>query len=136
VLLVFFSPTCGSCALLPEAMRELAASSDVDFDALAVVSLPRGDIPAYAKEKGLENVLVAARDDFPEDILPKGAVPMGLSMSTDGVIAARGQPRNATHLREMAYAAQHVAQIATTHSRRKHEWGESAPYWDTSQVQR
>jgi hypothetical protein len=59
-----------------------------------------------------------------------------MSISTDGVIAARGSPRNATHLREMAYAAQHIAQIATTHSRRKHEWGESAPYWDAAQVEK
>jgi len=135
-LLVFYSPMCGSCEQLPFALKEMSESADRDFDVLAVVSVARDKLAEYAQQTGLQNIPMTAREDFPEDILPNGGVPMGVSISPDGTIAARGQPKNGTHLREMAYAAQHVAEIATNHSRRRHEWGESAPYWDSSQAQR
>lgn len=131
-VVVFYSPTCGSCELLPEALREFSVDARRDFDVLAVVSLDRAAIGRYAQEQGLGSVPMAARGDFPEDILPKGGVPLALAISADGTVAARGQPKTATHLREMALAAGQMADVATHHSRRRHEWGESAPYWNAA----
>jgi hypothetical protein len=128
-VVVFFSPTCGSCALLPEALRELSVDAERGVDLLAVVSLDRSAVGRYAQEQGLGSVPMTSRGDFPEDILPKGGVPLALAISADGTVAARGQPKTAAHLREMALAAAQIADIATHHSRRRHEWGESAPYW-------
>jgi thiol-disulfide isomerase/thioredoxin len=133
-LIVFFSPMCGSCEQLPGALRQLAKEADREFDLLAVVSLNRTATAGYAREQGLGKLAVASREDFPEDILPQGGVPMALGVTSDGTIAARGQPKNERHLREMGQAAAHMADVATTHSRRRHEWGESAPYWDAAQV--
>lgn len=131
-VVVFYSPTCGSCELLPEALRELSVDPHREFDVLAVVSLERATIGAYAQEQGLGGVPMAARGDFPEDILPKGGVPLALAISADGTVAARGQPKTASHLREMAFAAGQMADVGTHHSRRRHEWGESAPYWNAA----
>ena len=74
----------------------------------------------------------AVRDDFPEEYIPKIGVPSALALTADGVVAAKGRPKNLEHLREMVAAAQHMADLATSISVRQHEWGESAPYWETS----
>ncbi|HZQ47595.1 MAG TPA: hypothetical protein VFC07_11315, partial [Verrucomicrobiae bacterium] len=68
-------------------------------------------------------------EDFPDHLRPPGT-PFAVTISADGKIAARGKPKYILHLLEMADAAQHMTGIA----RRKHEWGESVPYWEPGQT--
>jgi methylamine dehydrogenase accessory protein MauD len=134
-MVVFFSPSCGACADLPGAIAALVRDrTGDDFDVLAVISGDRASAAKFAAEKGLRGVLpVAAGDDFPEHVIPRHGVPFAIALNPDGVIAARGKPKNLAHLREMTHAARHMAELATTHAARDHEWGQSAPYWEARQ---
>ena len=132
--IVFFSPTCGACQLLPEAIRDFVKKHSLpEFAFLAVLDIERSAVGNYLAEKSLNSVPVAILEDFPEHLKPQG-VPFAITITADGKIAARGKPKNLTHLLEMAHAARHMADTAPSHSRRKHEWGESAPYWAPGQV--
>jgi methylamine dehydrogenase accessory protein MauD len=133
-LIVFFSPTCGACEALPDAIARLGRDVNGSFDLLAVISGDRLDAGRFAAEKSLSHVAVAASQDFPEQYIPRAGVPFAVALSNEGKIAARGKPKSLEHLREMAHAARHMAELVTTHSSREHEWGESAPYWEKGQV--
>ena len=134
-LIVFFSPSCGACEGLPPAMAKLGRELGRDeLDLLAVISTDRPGAARLAREKGLGHVDVAAKEDFPEHYIPRHGVPFAIALSGDGIIAARGKPKNLEHLREMAHAARHMAELATAHSSRDHEWGQSAPYWEKTQA--
>jgi hypothetical protein len=128
-LVVFYSPSCSACQLLPGALRDLAAEG-ANVDLLIVPSVDRGELSSYLRAEGLGAVPAAARDDFPEEYVPRNGVPSAFALTADGVVAAKGRPKTLEHLREMVAAAQHMADLATTVSTRQHEWGESAPYWE------
>jgi methylamine dehydrogenase accessory protein MauD len=135
-LVVFFSPSCGACEALPEAITTVAnevANGETPLDMLAVVSSDRAAAARFAVEKRMNGVPVAASEDFPEHYVPRNGVPYAVALTPDGVVAARGKPKSLAHLREMAHAARHMAELATSHAVRDHEWGQSAPYWDASQ---
>jgi methylamine dehydrogenase accessory protein MauD len=133
-LIVFFSPSCGACEALPDALGKLRR--DVphdDLDILAVLSSDRAGTAKFVAERSLEHVTFAANEDFPEHYIPRHGVPFAIALAADGIVAARGKPKTLEHLREMAQAAQRMAELATTVSMREHEWGQSAPYWDAVQ---
>lgn len=135
-LVVFFSPSCGACEALPQAVTQLVGESkdgDAAIDLLAVLSSDRGAAAKFATDKGMTGVPLAASEDFPEHYIPRNGVPYAVALTPDGIVAARGKPKNLQHLREMAHAARNMAQLATTHSTRDHEWGQSAPYWEAGQ---
>ena len=136
-LVVFFSPSCGACEMLPGAIAKLGGEMngrDGGLDLLAVISTDRASAARFAAEKSLDHVAVAASEDFPEHYIPRHGVPFAIALNSDGVIAARGKPKTLEHLREMAHAARHMAELATTHAARDHEWGQSAPYWEAGQT--
>jgi DNA-binding transcriptional LysR family regulator len=134
-LVVFFSPSCGACEALPEAIARLRRDyPSEDLDLLAVLSTDRAEAAKFVAARALEHVDVAASADFPEHDIPRHGVPFAIALTPDGVIAARGKPKTLEHLREMAHAAGHMAELATTHSFRDHDWGQSAPYWDAVQA--
>lgn len=128
-LVVFFSPHCSACTLLPGALRDLA-SEGVNVDVLVLPSVEREALADYLRAENLDAITAAARDDFPEEYIPKIGVPAALAITADGVVAAKGRPKTLEHLHEMIAAAQHMADLATSTSTRQHEWGESAPYWE------
>jgi thiol-disulfide isomerase/thioredoxin len=130
-LVVFFSPTCGACQDLPPALAALAATTP-DLDLLLVPSVDRDQLPTYLQSAGLSHLPAAAASDFPEEHRPRMGVPAALALTSDGTVAAKGRPKTLEHLRQMAAAAQHMADLATTISTRQHDWGESAPYWETT----
>ena len=133
-LIVFFSPSCGACEALPAAVAQLATESGGDgLDLLAVLSTDRAAAARFAAEKSMNDVAVAASEDFPEHYIPRHGVPFAIAIAADGTVAARGKPKTLEHLREMAHAARHMAELATTHSARDHEWGQSVPYWEAGQ---
>jgi len=129
-LIVFFSLKCGACEQLPEAIRGLMGNlPSPDFQLLAVLKrATHEEAIAFIREKSLESVPVALDQNFPPHLNPGGA-PFAAAVAQGGKVAARGRPKTLQHLREMAHAAQHFAHMAPDHSRRSHEWGESAPYW-------
>jgi methylamine dehydrogenase accessory protein MauD len=130
-LIVFFSPSCGACEALPDAIGNLRR--DVphdDLDVLAVLSSDRVGTAKFVAERSLDHVAFAASADFPEHYIPRHGVPFAIALAADGIVAARGKPKTLEHLREMVNAAQRMAELATTVSMRDHEWGQSAPYWD------
>ncbi len=130
-LVVLFSPTCGACQELPAAVRafrENHAPSDMDF--LVVIAAERAGAQRYLVEQSFGSIPVALRQDFPQSYFAGRSVPFAFGLTADGIVAAQGKPRNLRHLNEMAQACRHMADIATNHSVRKHEWGDSAPYWD------
>ncbi len=130
-LLVFFSPTCSACQGLPSAIRALVQSHPPsELDVLVVLSLERAAAQNYLAGQSFGSIAVALQEDFPQHYITKRGVPFALGLTMDGIVAARGKPKNLDHLSEMAQAAQRMADVATNHSLRKHEWGESAPYWD------
>lgn len=134
LLIVFFSPKCSACEQLPEALRQLVLPSE-EFKILAV--LKRADRKAaqeFVSKQSLQSIPIALEEDFPPDLNPGGA-PFAAALTRGGIVAARGKPKNLVHLQEMATAAQNFAHMAPDHSRRKHEWGESAPYWSPEQAQ-
>jgi len=132
-LIVFFSPSCGACEALPHALGQLRRGvPGDDLDLLAVLSTDRAAAARFVTERALGHVQFAASEDFPEHYIPRRGVPFAIALGADGVVAARGKPKTLEHLREMAHAAQHMADLATTHSFRDHEWGQSAPYWDNT----
>jgi methylamine dehydrogenase accessory protein MauD len=133
-LVVFFSPSCGACEALPGAVATLVHDADAsELDLLAVISADRESVTRFVAEKSLQHVAVAASEDFPEHYIPRHGVPFAIALTAEGIVAARGKPKTLDHLREMVQAARHMAELATTHSARDHEWGESAPYWEKGQ---
>jgi methylamine dehydrogenase accessory protein MauD len=134
-LIVFFSPSCGACEALPDAIATLRR--DVphdDLDILAVLSSDRAGAATFVAERSLQHVTFAANVDFPEHYIPRHGVPFAIALAADGIVAARGKPKTLEHLREMADAARHMAELATTHSTREHEWGQSTAYWDAAKA--
>ncbi len=129
-LVLFFSPTCGACEGLPSAVKEFRAKMD-GVNLLVVLPLDHQEAKKFVAEKGLKSVAVAAQEDFPEHFVPKHGVPFAFSIAIGGKVAARGRPKEIDHLVEMAEAAVSMADMTPSHSRRKHEWGESAVYWET-----
>ena len=97
---------------------------------LVVLSLERAAAQKYLASQSFGSIAIALQEDFPAAYITKRGVPFALGLTMDGIVAARGKPKNLDHLSEMAQAAKRMADVATTHSLRKHEWGESAPYWD------
>jgi methylamine dehydrogenase accessory protein MauD len=133
-LIVFFSPSCGACEALPDAIGKLRREvPHDDLDVLAVLSSDRAGTAKFVAERSLEHVTFAANEDFPEHYIPRHGVPFAIALAADGIVAARGKPKTLEHLQEMAQAAQRMAELATTVSTRDHEWGQSAPYWDALQ---
>jgi hypothetical protein len=128
-LIVFFSPKSGACEQLPEAIKDFVKNnSPVELAFLAVLDLDHSAAKKYITEKLLESVPIAVLQDVPKPLRP-GEVPFAIAIAADGRIAARGKPKTLVHLTEMAVAARHMAGMCPDHSRRTHEWGESAPYW-------
>jgi thiol-disulfide isomerase/thioredoxin len=128
-VLVFFAPKCGACETVPAALQEFVRKFSRDeVSLLAVIDVERAAAGKFIAEKSLQNVPVAVLEDFPEHLKP-GGVPFGVAIATDGRVAARGKPKTLTHLAEMVETARNMVEMASPHSRRKHEWGESAPYW-------
>lgn len=134
LLVTFFSPSCGACEALPPAIKQLVAEQG-DVEVLAVISIEADAVAAYIAKHELQAVNVMRKDDFPEQYFPRHGVPFAVGITTDGVVAARGGPKNLSHLREMAYAAEHMAELATTTSVREHEWGQSVPYWQLQRTE-
>jgi DNA-binding transcriptional LysR family regulator len=133
-LIVFFSPSCGACEALPDAIGKLRRDyPHDDLDIVAVLSSDRAGAAKFVADRSLEHVTFASNEDFPEHYIPRHGVPFAIALASDGIIAARGKPKSLEHLREMAQAAQHMAELATTVSMRDHEWGQSVPYWDAVQ---
>ena len=133
-LIVFFSPSCGACAGLPEAVREFRKKQPVDMKLLIVLKqIDRRAVINYISEQSLGEFNVTTEHDFPKELDPGGA-PFGVSIASGGKIAAHGKPKILLHLLEMSHAAMHFAHMAMDHSRRQHEWGESAPFWDPHQI--
>jgi hypothetical protein len=130
-LIVFFAPKCSACEHLPGAIKDFVKKhSPEEFALLVVIDIERAAAAKYIAEKSLQSVPIAVLEDFPEHLKPEG-VPFAVTITTEGKIAARGKPKNLSHLTEMAELTQNVVEMASPHSRRKHEWGESAPYWSS-----
>jgi hypothetical protein len=130
-LLVFFSPEHGASQMVPAALHELAGEG-ANIDLLIVPSVPRDRMVEYLRDHGLEGIHATAPEDFPEEYLPNDTLPFAIALTSEGVVAAKGHPRTLGHLREMVAAAQHFADVAARSVVRRHEWGESAPYWEIS----
>lgn len=134
-LIVFFSPTCGACEQLPEAIRAFTGNRPASPVRLLAV-LKRVDFKTameFIEEQELTSASFALEEDFPPSLNP-GAAPFAAAVTEGGVVAARGKPKILKHLVEMAYAAQHMAHGVPDHSRQPHDWGESAPYWSPEQL--
>lgn len=134
-LIVFFSPKCGACEQIPEALREFSKNlPSPDFKVLAILKrTDRRSAKEFISEKSLESISIGLEDDFPQELNPGGA-PYAASMAHGGKVVARGKPKTLVHFREMAQAATAFAEMAPDHSRRQHEWGESAPYFSAEQL--
>lgn len=134
-LIVFFSPKCGACEQIPPALRDFIQNLPApDFRVLAVLKrADKNTAQEFIHEQGLGKIPVALEDDFPQDLNPGGA-PYAASLARGGKVAARGKPKTLIHLQEMAQAAVAFADMAPDHSRRQHEWGESAPYFSPEQL--
>lgn len=128
--ILFFSPTCGACEGLPAAVLEFVKMRSQQIDLLVVLPLDRIAAQKFVAEKSLQTLRVAAQEDFPEHFVPQHGVPFAFSVAVSGLVAARGRPKELSHLIEMADAAIHMADMTPNHSRRKHQWGDSAMYWD------
>jgi hypothetical protein len=129
-LIVFFSASCISCAEMPDAIREFSKHiPSSEFYLLAVIRIERNAVKRYIDERSLGQVNIAIESDVPDE-LKIGRSPFAVAVTSTGQIAANGKPKQLTHLLEMAQAARAMAELTPSHSRRKHEWGESAPYWD------
>ncbi len=132
-LVLFFSSTCGACEALPEAVLHFLKSHSSQIDLLVVLSIDdREAARKFIAEKNISSARVALQQDFPEHFVPRHGVPFAFSIAISGLIAARGRPKEYSHLFEMAEAAIHMADMTPDHSRRKHDWGESAVYWQTA----
>ncbi|HZQ47593.1 MAG TPA: hypothetical protein VFC07_11305 [Verrucomicrobiae bacterium] len=132
-LIVFFSPKSIACGHLLAAIPEFVKSHPPsEFALLGVLDIGRSAAEKYVAEKGLGSIAIAILEDVPESLRP-GEAPFAIAITAAGIIAARGKPKNLSHLAEMAVAARHMADMCPSHSRRAHEWGESAPYWTPAQ---
>lgn len=134
-LIVFFSPNCGTCEQLPGAILDFVKKHPAPgFELLAVLKrTDRAGAVDFIRQKSLQAVPVALDTDFPEELNPGGA-PFAAAMTNGGKVAARGKPKTLGHLLEMAQAALTMDTFVPGHSRRQHEWGESAPYWTADQI--
>ena len=132
-MVVFFSPECSACALLPEALRDFTSKiSRTEMNLLVVIRIDRSAALKYIEGQGLAGVAIAVEEDIPLQLKP-GRAPFGVSFTNSGLVAARGKPKALTHLLQMAQAAQTMDEAAPTNSLRTHEWGESAPYWELNE---
>ncbi|MDB6123857.1 MAG: redoxin protein [Pedosphaera sp.] len=132
-MVVFFSPECSACALLPEALRDFTSKvSRTEVNLLVVIRVGRPAAQKYIEGQGLAGVAIAVEEDIPEQLKP-GRAPFGVSFTNSGLVAARGKPKALAHLLQMAQAAQTMDEAAPSHSIRTHEWGESAPYWELNE---
>ena len=130
-LIVFFSPSCDACEALPGAIEAFASNGmATELDLLGVISASPDDARRFVQEKSIRSANIATADDFPEHFIPRQGVPYAVAITAGGAVAAVGKPKTLTHLREMALAATKTMDLATTHSVRSHEWGDSAPYWE------
>ena len=134
-LIIFFAPRCTACEELPPAIREFVIKHPAsEFSLLAVLKrTDRAGALEFIREQSFGSLPVALDTEFPSDLNPGGA-PFAASIASGGKVAARGKPKNLAHLLEMAQAAQTMDPGVPSHSRRKHEWGESAPYWSPEQM--
>jgi hypothetical protein len=134
-LIVFFSPTCGACAELPAAVLEFVKKHPApEFKLLAVLKqIEPTAVQKYISERSLDTFPIAMDDDFPKELNPGGA-PFGAAIAKGGRVAAQGKPKVLLHLLEMARAAENIIHNVPDHSRRSHEWGDSAPYWMPEQI--
>jgi hypothetical protein len=134
-LIVFFAPRCEACAEMPAAIKALAQKYSASQLSLLAV-LKRSDREGaiqFIREHSFADIPVALDSDFPEGLNPGGA-PFAAALASGGKVAARGKPKTLGHLLEMAQAAQSMDPSVPSHSRRKHDWGESAPYWNPEQI--
>lgn len=133
-LAVFFSPGCGGCAGVDEALRTVANSHANDDTAfLLVLPMEREGAMKYLQKNPFPNVAVALHEDFPDYYAPRGT-PFALALTPDSIVAARGKGRTAEHLMQMLHAANNAARPRTERGgRRSHEWGEAIPYWNAEQ---
>jgi hypothetical protein len=134
-LIVFFAPRCDACKELPAAIRHIASRhSSEELAVLAVLKrTDRANAEEFIREQFFSGVPIALDQDFPEELNPGGA-PFAAAIAGGGVVAAHGKPKSLTHLMEMVQAAKTMDPAVPSHSRRKHEWGESAPYWVPEQM--
>jgi thiol-disulfide isomerase/thioredoxin len=134
-LIVFFAPNCDACQHLPGALLELARKhAPAELKLLAVLKrTDRAHAKEFIREKGFKDIPLALDTEFPEDLNPGGA-PYAAAIANGGTVAAHGKPKSLEHLLEMAQAAKMMDPAVPSHSRRKHEWGESAPYWVPEQM--
>jgi len=134
-LILFLAPNCGACEQLPDAIKALAQKLPApDFLLLAV--LKRSDAALaeeFVAKHALADLPVALDSVFPEQLNPGGA-PFADAIAAGGADAARGKHKTLEHLLEMAQAARTMDTGVPSHSRRKHDWGESAPYWSPTQL--
>jgi hypothetical protein len=129
-LIINFSPSCAACADMPNAIREFTKHvSPKELHLLVVLRIERDAAKKYVVERGLAGLSIALEEDIPQQIKTSWS-PFAVSATAGGLVAASGKPKTLAHLLEMAQAARAMAESAPTHSRRKHEWGESAPYWN------
>ena len=134
-LILFFAPRCVACEELPGAIREFVIKHPAtEFSFLAVLKrTDRAGALEFVREKSFGSLSVALDTEFPPELNPGGA-PFAAALASGGKVAARGKPKNLSHLLEMAQAARTMDPAVPSHSRRKHEWGESAPYWAPEQI--
>jgi len=134
-LIVFFAPRCEACAELPGAIKALAQKfAPSNLAVLAVLKrTDQAGALEFIRENSFGDIPLALDTDFPEGLNPGGA-PFAAALAGGGVVAARGKPKTLAHLLEMAQAAQTMDPSVPSHSRRKHDWGESAPYWNPEQI--
>ncbi|MEP6662341.1 MAG: hypothetical protein ABJC04_01640 [Verrucomicrobiota bacterium] len=133
-LIIFFSPKCGACEQLPEALRGfLKKIPSPETRILAVLKrIDRKSAEEFINEQSLHGLPIVLEEDFPAELNP-AAAPYAAAIARNGTVAARGKPKILKQILEMAHAAQHMAHMVPDHSRRTHDWGESAPYWDAEQ---
>src|ERR1700722_7160241 len=129
-LIVTYSPSCAACADLPDAVREFHRHIPADeFNLLVILKTERAAAQRYIEERGLGSLPIAVEGEVPEKLRVNRS-PFAIGIMPGGAVAASGRPKNLTHLLEMAQGARAMAELTPSHSRRKHEWGESAPYWN------
>ncbi len=134
-LVVFFSTSCSACEALPGALAQMSGNGVAsEIDLVGVIAAGRDEAIKFVADKSLQGVQVAISGDFPEHYIPRQGVPYAVAITSAGLIAAVGKPKTLTHLREMVQAATKTADLATTHSIRSHDWGDSVPYWSAEQV--
>ena len=133
-LAIFFSPGCGGCSGVDEAIRTVARiQEDQPTSILLVLPLEQDTAFKYVEKHPFPGVAVALHEHFPEYYAPRGT-PFAFALTPSGIVAARGKGRTAQHLMQMLHAARNAALPQTERGgRRSHEWGEAIPYWNAQQ---